>query len=184
MPIGRLQTEGELEAFIRDAIDRHDSGVLLRSAQARADALEARLPGPLRARVRNSAALAINNNSTTVMTFDTERWDEGGFFAPGTPGRLTAPEAGHYLIGSHAAFAANATGTRELLIRLNGGSSLAIAPGTGSASREGRMSVVTEYELAAGDYIESLVFQDSGGVLNVVATSAYSPEFWIVRLPD
>jgi hypothetical protein len=43
MPIGRLQTEGELEAFIRDAIDRHDLGVLLRSAQARADALEARV---------------------------------------------------------------------------------------------------------------------------------------------
>ena len=43
MPIGRLQTEGELDAFIRDAIDRHDFGVLLRSAQARADALEARV---------------------------------------------------------------------------------------------------------------------------------------------
>jgi hypothetical protein len=135
------------------------------------------------ARVYNDAAIAINNNSTTALTFNSERFDDGNLHSTSAnTGRLTAPVAGLYAIGAHAAFAANSTGTREIHIRLDGTTSLAMGAGTASATREGRMSVSTVYRLTAGQYVEVLVYQNSGGSLNVVSTAGYSPEFWMVRL--
>lgn len=40
----------------------------------------------------------------------------------------------------------------------------------------------TDYRLTAGDYVEVIVFQSSGGALNVEAATNYSPEFWMTKL--
>ena len=39
------------------------------------------------------------------------------------------------------------------------------------------MSISTEYSLAVNDYVELVVYQSSGGALDVNAAANYSPEF-------
>ena len=37
---------------------------------------------------------------------------------------------------------------------------------------------VTMWPLVAGDYVEAILFQDTGGALNTVAVAPHSVEFW------
>lgn len=136
-------------------------------------------------RVRNSAAILIANSTETALDFDTERWDNDAMHGGVNPSRLTAPEDGVYAIVAHVAFAPNATGTREVKIRLNGttciGSDCRPAVTTGN---ETRFSVPTQWKLAAGEWVDVAVFQSSGGNLNVQAGASYSPEFemtWVSK---
>jgi hypothetical protein len=50
------------------------------------------------------------------------------------------------------------------------------------------MSIATEYWMRAGDYAELMVYQDTGGALNLISTVGaqtgnFSPEFTITRVP-
>ena len=135
------------------------------------------------ARVYNNAAISINNDTATALTFNSERWDTDEIHSTVTDtGRLTCKTAGIYTLNGHVAFAGNSTGNRYILIQLNGSTNLAIhrhAPGT---SGESRMSISTVYSLAVNDYVELLVWQNSGGALNVVTAPNYSPEFGMTYL--
>lgn len=131
------------------------------------------------ARVYNSANIAISNATNTALTFDSERFDNGGFHSTVTnTGRLTAPFAGVYLIGAHIAWEPNATGQRLLTLRVNGGTTFASTQNSGATAND-TSSVAAAYALAATDYVEVVVFQDSGSAKNVNTVSAISPEFWI-----
>jgi len=44
------------------------------------------------------------------------------------------------------------------------------------------MTISTIYQLAATDYVELQVYQDSGGDLDINASAASSPEFAMVRV--
>lgn len=46
------------------------------------------------------------------------------------------------------------------------------------AANDHAVTVSTVYQLAAGDYVELMGLQASGGSLNMLASSAYSPEFY------
>ncbi len=134
-------------------------------------------------RVRNSANIShTSSGSYQALTFNAERVDVGPMHDTSTnTGRLTVPSGGggFYMIGGCIEFAANATGLRGIQIRLNGSTIIAIheAPSIGAGS-DHPVAVATTYQLAAGDYVELMGKQSSGGSLNMLATSAYSPEFW------
>lgn len=51
-----------------------------------------------------------------------------------------------------------------------------------AAAQEHSLSLATLWQLSATEYVTVEVFQNSGGALNVLASSAYSPEFWAVRV--
>ncbi|KKL75014.1 hypothetical protein LCGC14_2059110, partial [marine sediment metagenome] len=73
------------------------------------------------ARVTNSAAITLTTTTDTGLTFDQEDYDTDTIHDTGSnTNRLTATTAGKYIITGAARFAANATGTRRLGIRLNG----------------------------------------------------------------
>ena len=95
--------------------------------------------------------------------------------------RLTVPAggAGLFAIGGCIEFAANSTGRRGIQIRLNG-TTVIVREETNNigASNDHPCTIYTEYQLAAGDYVELMGYQNSGGSLNMLATSAYSPEFF------
>jgi hypothetical protein len=130
------------------------------------------------ARVYNSAVESIPTATLTALTFNSERYDNGGLHSTTTnTSRLTAQKAGKYLITGHLYWAYNATGLRRAYIRLNGATFIAAVELTPGAAGENDMSVVTVYHLAAADYVELVVVQNSGGNLNVAATGNYSPEF-------
>lgn len=132
-------------------------------------------------RVYNSAALSIATATATVITFNSERYDVGGCHSTSSnTGRLTVPSGGGgvYHIGGSVSFAANATGIRNVSIRLNGTTVIdGLDAHAASAAGPLTLSVNTEYKLAAADYVELLVTQTSGGLLNVSAAGNYSPEF-------
>jgi len=137
------------------------------------------------ARVYNSGALTITNNTLTALTFDSERFDTDTIHSTASnTSRLTATTAGKYAISGHIEWAANATGHRLIAIRLNGTTSLASIRRnaiSGGAATE-QQSIATIYELAVNDYVELHVLQTSGGNLNVNAAGNYSPEFSMHRV--
>ena len=137
---------------------------------------------PPRCRVYNSANISLVNNTVTALTFDTEVLDDGGLHSTSVnTSRITIPAdgAGWYSIGGHVRFAASATGYREVKVRLNGVTDLAIQRVNNSgATDDCRVSISTEYPLAVGDYVELCATQNSGGALNVIGGGVNTPAFY------
>lgn len=132
----------------------------------------------------NSANISIPNGVETVLTLNSERWDNATIHSTSAnTSRMTAPVDGVYLITANIEFDANATGERYVAIRLNGGTYLA-APtidAAGGGLNTG-FAFTRQYALSAGDYIEIWAFQNSGGALNVVASGNRSPEVQMTRV--
>ena len=132
-------------------------------------------------RVYKSTATSIATATATALTFNSERYDVGGCHSTSSnTGRLTVPsgEAGKYLAGFHGSWDVNGTGYRQAYIRLNGTTIIGVDTKMAVTGAGTEHSVVTEYALVAGDYLEVVVTQTSGGALNMESASAYSPEFW------
>lgn len=134
------------------------------------------------ARVYNSANLATTDATPLDLTFNTERFDgPSGLTLHSTSsntGRMTLPVAGVYLLTLNVEWAANATGYRKVSFLLNGSLTIASASTLNlGASVPVPQTLVTIYKFAASDYVHPTVLQNSGSTINVLATSAYSPEF-------
>lgn len=139
------------------------------------------------ARVFNSAAISIANNTNTAVTFDSERFDNQGMHSTSSnTSRLTVPTGmgGKFLIGGHIEFAGNASGQRDILIQVNGSTVIAYDRVGPNGAVSWKMSLTTMYALSAADYVELLVFQNSGGALNLDATGNYTPEFWAMWMSN
>lgn len=135
------------------------------------------------ARAYNSGNISIPNDTSTALTFDTERWDTDDIHDLSTnTGRLTCVTAGYYLIIGQVSFDSDADGYRFVIIWLNETTSVASQRLGANPSGATRVEVMTIYELAVGDYVELQVRHTAGAALDVVAGSAYSPEFMMVRL--
>jgi hypothetical protein len=136
-------------------------------------------------RVRNNAAFSHNSTGNYLaITFNTELWDPYGMHSTSAnTSRITITIAGWYLVWGGALFAANATGYRQLLIYLSGTSTLALqSDNAPSASSPTGLSVSTLWYFTAGDWVELLAFQNSGGNLNIDSSAYYTPEFAAMRL--
>ncbi len=112
----------------------------------------------------------LSNNTETVLTFDSERFDTDNYHSTTTnTSRLTVPsgKAGYYLITANAAWNLNATGERYLGIRRNG-TSIHYGPSVpGSSSIYVSSQLTAIWNLSVGDYIEFFGYQNSGGNLAV-----------------
>lgn len=137
-----------------------------------------------RCRVRNSANIShTSSGNYQALTFNSERVDVGSMHDTGSnTGRLTVPTGGggFYAIGGCIEFAADSTGRRGIQIRLNGSTVIAREESNAldGPSNATVMQISTVYQLAAGDYVELMGLQASGGSLNMLATGNYSPEFY------
>jgi hypothetical protein len=134
-------------------------------------------------RVYNSGAITIANNTTTALTFDTERYDTDTMHSTSSnTSRITATTAGKYLIGGCVRFASNSTGARYLFVVLNGTTNIVASSMAADANHYPDLNVSTVYDLAANDYIELAVNQSSGGNLDVSVNGNTSPEFWAQQI--
>lgn len=133
-------------------------------------------------RVYNSANISHTTSGTLqALTFDSERYDTGGCHSTSSnTSRITVPSGagGKWKIGGHILFASNATGYRQIAIRVNGSTYIASDVRPTASGIDLALSITTEYSASAGDYFELMANQTSGGALNVLVASAYSPEFW------
>lgn len=179
-PLGRITPPDTCTVCLQD--DGADScGAYVRGCIPGARAL----PG-ISARVYNSTDIPIPSGVTTVLTFDSERWDTDGIHSPGGS-RLTAPTAGKYFIYGHIRWQVSGAGTYRIVdVRVTGlaGNAIVASAGAPIASAEGLdQNVATHFELQAGEFVEFLAGQDSGGSLNITAVQKNSPEFGMVKLP-
>jgi hypothetical protein len=135
------------------------------------------------ARVEKTVAQSIPSNIAVfnTLTWEGEVYDTAGLFDPAAPDRLTAPIAGVYAIDGGVRWSANALGTRFAGICINQPTvgacgltnNVAVSqyatnddPGVGTL-RLTQQSVSTQLKLAAGDVVQVVVTQNSGGALNV-----------------
>lgn len=126
------------------------------------------------------AAGSISSGNPTVLSWDTERWDDAAMFGP-TSAYMTAPQDGSYVIGCNVEWLSNATGTRRIEILLN--DSIVIArremlPFTTTSTSQDCWTIWPDTK--AGDTFKVRVYQDSGdNNLTLFKASNHSPEFWL-----
>jgi hypothetical protein len=126
-----------------------------------------------RARVYRTSAQSIPSGAATMVLFDAERYDVGGCHSTvSNTSRLTVPSGGDglYVMGANLLLAAAAGGARQCGLRINGSVFLGITSAVPETIYGNYFAISTEYELAAGDYVEVFVFQDTGAAVNLAAT--------------
>ncbi len=133
-------------------------------------------------RVYNSANQSINNTTLTAVTFNSERFDTDSIHSTvSSTSRLTCQTAGVYYIFGNGVWASAPGANSFMCILLNAGTTIA-AQGTVNNSVQNQTEVSCLYKLAVSDYVEFVVFQSSGGAINLLAAANYSPEFGMARV--
>lgn len=160
--------EAQLEILLQQILDEIDADLAASAAVYAAN-------------VTNSAAISIPNATATLLTFDTERRDDGGLHSTSSnTGRLTAPVNGWYSLDANVEFASNPTGFRTITFRKNGSAVSDViwaAQANAVATSDTILQLSREAYLLAGDYVAVYTYQDSGGALNIKKSGQYSPEF-------
>jgi hypothetical protein len=136
------------------------------------------------AMVYRNSTQSIPDGQMEVISFSTELWDTDAIFDAGSPTRLTCKTAGKYSISAHVAFASNTTGNRQVFIRKNGTDYLAgdIRQAVQTGGTRTVFAIETKEVLNVNDYVELIVFQTTGGSLNVDTLWNRSPNFGMQRI--
>lgn len=134
------------------------------------------------ARAYHNANQSIPDATDTVVALNSERFDTDTIHDLAVNNsRLTCKTAGKYLIMGNVFWAGSATGSRFLRVRLNGTTLIAEIRNSSSAGGDSQIAP-TLYDLAVNDYVEMVVYQSSGGALDVLASGNFSPEFSMVKV--
>lgn len=140
-------------------------------------------------RVIRTTDQTIPNNTVTAIIFDTELYDTDLCWGAAYPTRLYAKHDGYYMAGGNVVFKAPAgtpASVRAILIYLNNSQYLArneFAMNEGTSV--GNNVVTGMFYMAANDYIEIKVYQDTGGNLDIIgASSTYQQRAhgWLTRI--
>lgn len=119
-----------------------------------------------------------------TVTFDTAISDAWGAWSSSDPTKLTAKITGRYQAVGQVTFAADATGSRALTLFRNGtttvGRQWVASLGGGNTTTLNVCSV--PFDMTAGDYITMIVFQNSGGNLNIVNDSTFGISMGLIYL--
>jgi hypothetical protein len=136
-----------------------------------------RMDNPPRARVNHSTTQSLTSGVDTALAMNSEAADSASMHDTATNNsRVTIPsgESGWYLITISIEFAANPTGQRKLSARFDGATELGYDAKDASASGVTRLAVSVLVALNAGQYVEALASQNSGGALNVSTGMLFS----------
>ena len=139
--------------------------------------------GAVAAAASHNAAQTITTGTTTTLNFNTENYDTDSIHDTVTDNdRMTAPTIGKYLAIATVEWAANGTGSRYVSIRNQVPTIISEVwlPNNGGSDVL-NMQVACIVNLAANDWVNVRVFQNSGGDLDI-ATSNPLPLFELVWL--
>ena len=101
-----------------------------------------------------------------TISWTVEEFDTDNMFDAGTPTRLTIQTAGTYIVVASAGFVANATGDRAASIFKNGAEQIQQVEGRAPAVFFWAGSMAAVDQMAAGDFVDLRVAQNSGAGLN------------------
>lgn len=142
--------------------------------------------GYIGANVYHSLDQSIASGGESALAFNSERLDSdpaGAVHDTVTNNsRLTIRTPGVYYVLFNATFAAFASGYCYARVRMNGTTSLFKSSELLAISGIERtmVGVTPAYSFAAADYVELLVYQNSGGAVNLLGT-APSPTFCLMK---
>ncbi len=137
-------------------------------------------------RAYKSTAFTVSSSGVeTAVTLDSERFDNAGVHSTvSNTTRFVVPTGGggkYICTGSTSWSQASGAGTyRAVSLRVGGSVRIAQMNTSPSTSHGADGTIVAVYALAAADYLEMCVTQDSGGALNVNSVANYSPEASII----
>lgn len=138
------------------------------------------------ARVNASTGLQVANDALTVVSFNNQRTITPASVHSTTtnPTRLTAPSSGMYVISGGVRWNSLSTGAGRavLSIRLNGATDLVTETVGLAGTFTLTKNITTLYNLAATDYVELTVEQNSGSTGSLAVSANTSPEFSLARL--
>lgn len=144
-----------------------------------ADGDEWIIPGDFGCRVVHSTTQSIGNNTDVAVLFDTDEDDpEDMHDTSSNTSRITLPRAGWWIVGGGLGFASNATGYRQASILLNGTTPIALDLRPAVSGVATRIAISTLRYFDAGDYIELIARQNSGGSLSTEHVSGALPTLW------
>jgi hypothetical protein len=132
-------------------------------------------PSIVGAAVTRNTAQSILNNTASAVSWQVETWDTHGFVNIGASAdRITIPtgRGGLYAVSWQTGWAINGTGSRYSWIGKNA-ASFDHSDYRAAASAESASVGYAEMVLAAGDYVQLWVFQNSGGALGLGGVSPY-----------
>lgn len=118
----------------------------------------------------NVGQATVNNAGWTVY-FGNVQYNNGPFFNPASSATLTVPAGGggFYQLSGGSSFANNGTGVRLAYITVNGTAVVASDNAAGVLTSAEYNAVSKTQKLSAGDTIQLVVDQSSGGPLNLNA---------------
>jgi hypothetical protein len=136
-------------------------------------------------RVFHSTTQGLTNATFGALLYNSEWFDSASMHSTtSNTSRITFPVAGIYLVGCNVTFAANATGVRVAGISLNGISDptsfIARTQAINAGSDDQMLNASTIWTFGTSDYIETAVYQTSGGALNSKTTGSASPAMWAI----
>jgi hypothetical protein len=135
---------------------------------------------------KTTTGQTLSNNTETAVTYNTEEVDTDNFHSTSTnTSRFTIPsgKAGKYLITQQLLISSNATGFRQSYL-LKNGSATSLISGTIVNATNGDQTgaiCIGVFDLAVGDYIEGMAYQNSGSSLTISA-GADKTRFSIIYL--
>lgn len=139
---------------------------------------------PPSCRVRHTSNQSINNNTLTAVTFTTEDFDTDTMHDNSTnPTRVTITTSGKYLLIGQGTWNGTTAGMMSLYLRKNGNTYIAsVSQPFGGSSKDIAQECRTIASLTAGDYIELVALQTSGGALSLLSGADYSPVLNAVKV--
>lgn len=133
------------------------------------------------ARVYRTTNQAIANTTLVAFAPDTVDFDTDVYWSVSHPSRLTVPRAGKYTVGCSVLWDSSTTGNRSVYVVKNGTTATRLAGEQMPASNAGVLNIATTLSLAANDYVEFYVNQNSGGSVNVAGTEQIS-QMWAAQV--
>lgn len=135
------------------------------------------LPTVVIAKVSRSSAVSILDNTYSIVSWQTEVFDNGGLVDLGTDAtKINIPGSGDKLatITVQFRYAANVTGVRRIRLYVNGSDanfeyfvSVAAAQGGGETFVRSTFKVIC----SGGDYIQAVAYHNAGTTINLVEGS-------------
>lgn len=127
-------------------------------------------PSFVGARVYNAGLQSISTATATALTFNSEYFDTGGLHSTSVnTSRVTIAQSGYYDLGAGTTLDTPTTGLRSLRFTVNGADLnagfLQVMPVTTGSALILATTALGIY-LNAGDYVEAVVYQNSGATLS------------------
>lgn len=175
------------DGTLPDAITFGQSGSAGSSATAarrdHAHAMASETASLIGCRVYDNGNQSIANGTSVAVAFGVENFDTDTMHDTSTNNtRITAKTAGTYIIYGNVRWYDGTTGQRQLTIRLNGSTivgQIQTAPAISGATEQ---VIVCMWQLDVDDYVELVMYQNTGSALNMMAAAGLSPIFGALKI--